>query len=202
MTRKVGGRGVRSAVALLGSKERLPPNTLRRPTPACRPHPPRLSAIPLFAVIAAIVAVAALSLSCTWQEQMEQGLALGINQLRAERGLPPLVRDPQLSAIARMRAEDMAKNDYFSHTPSDGCGARCLMERAGVGVAWAGEVIAWNSTSVDQSAGMTIVMWRNSPQHMGVITNSCFTRMGTGAVVAPDGRVYHVAVFEGRAPGC
>ncbi|MCJ7490876.1 MAG: CAP domain-containing protein [Dehalococcoidia bacterium] len=202
MTRKVGGRARRGAAALLGSKERLSPNTRRRSTPACRPHPPRLSAIPLFAAIAAIVAVAALSLSCTWQEQMEQGLAVGVNQLRAERGLPPLVRDPQLSAIARMRAEDMANYGYFSHTPPDGCGARCLMERAGMTVAWAGEVIAWNNTRVDQSADMTIALWRNSPQHLGTIINGCFTRMGTGSAFAGDGRIYHVAVFEGRAPGC
>jgi len=133
---------------------------------------------------------------------MEQGLALGINQLRAERGLPPLVSDPQLSAIARMRAEDMANYGYLSHTPPDGCGVRCLMERAGLAPTWAGEVIAWNNTGVEQSADMTIAMWRNSPQHLGVITNGCFTRMGTGAVIAPDGRVYHVGVFEGAAPGC
>jgi len=146
--------------------------------------------------------MAAVSLSCTWQERMEQDLAFGINQIRAEHGLPPLIRDPQLSAIARMRAQDMATNNYFSHAPPDGCAARCLMERAGLAPAWAGEVIAWNNTSVDQSAGMTIGMWRNSPQHLGTITNSCFTRMGTGAVIAGDGTIYHVAVFEGRAPGC
>ena len=133
---------------------------------------------------------------------MEQGLALGINQIRAERGLPPLTTDPQLSAIARMRAQDMAKNNYFSHTPPDGCGARCLMERAGLGPQWAGEVIAWNTAGVDQSADMTVAMWRNSPPHLGVITNGCFTRMGTGATFTADGRIYHVAVFEGRAPGC
>jgi uncharacterized protein YkwD len=145
---------------------------------------------------------AALSLSCIWQERMEQSLALGINQLRAERGLPPLTNDPQLSAIARLRAEDMATNNYFGHTPPDGCGTRCLMERAGVTVSWTGEVIAWNTFPIEQSADMTIAMWRNSPQHYATITNGCFTRMGTGAAISTDGRVYHVAVFEGRAPGC
>jgi len=133
---------------------------------------------------------------------MEQGLALGINQLRAERGLAPLVDDPMLSAIARWRAEDMARNNYFSHSPPDGCPVRCLLERNGIEPQWAGEVIAWNTSPIDQSADMTIAMWRNSPQHFGVITKGCFTRMGAGAAVAPDGRVYHVAVFEGGAPGC
>jgi len=187
---------------IAGEQGALSLNGLRPAIPACRPHRPRLSAIPLFVIVVAVVALAALSLSCTWQERMEQGLALGINELRAERGLPPLTSDPQLSAIARMRAEDMANNNYFSHTPPDGCATRCLLERAGIAVGWAGEVIAWNTAPIDQSADMTIAMWRNSPQHLGVITNGCFTRMGTGAVVAPDGRIYHVAVFEGSAPGC
>ena len=201
MTRKVGGRARTGAAAFVESKGILSLDTSPHPFPACRTRLLRLPAVRLFAV-ALVVGLAALSFSCTWQEQMEQGLALGINQLRSERGLPPLVHDPQLSAIARMRAEDMANYGYLSHTPPDGCGARCLMESAGMTVAWAGEVIAWNNTRVDQSAEMTIAMWRNSPHHLGVITNGCFARMGTGAVIATDGRVYHVAVFEGRAPGC
>jgi len=201
MTRKVGSRARTGAAAFVESKGTLSLDTSPHPVPDCRTRLLRLPAVRLFAA-AVVVGLAALSFSCTWQEQMEQGLAMGVNQLRSERGLPPLVRDPQLSVIARMRAEDMAKNTYLSHMPSDGCGTRCLMERAGLAPTWAGEVIAWNNTRVDQSADMTIAMWRNSPQHLGVITNGCFTRMGTGAVVAPDGRVYHVAVFEGRAPGC
>ena len=201
MTRKVGGRARRGTAAFAKSKGILSLDTSPHPVPACRTRLLRLPAVRLFAA-AVVVGLAALSFSCTWQEQTEQGLALGINQLRSERGLPPLVRDPQLSAIARMRAEDMAKNNYFSHTPPDGCAARCLMERAGLAPVWAGEVIAWNNTSADQSADMTIALWRNSPQHLGTITNGCFTRMGTGSAFAGDGRIYHVAVFEGGAPGC
>ena len=40
------------------------------------------------------VAFAALSISCTWQERMEEGLALGINQIRSESGLAPLDQRP------------------------------------------------------------------------------------------------------------
>jgi uncharacterized protein YkwD len=190
------------AAALSGSKERLALKAFRQSTPACRPHPPGLPVIPLFAVFFSIIAFAGLSLSCTWQQRMEESLALGINQLRAERGLPPLTNDPQLSAIARFRAEDMATNNYFSHSPPDGCPIRCLLEKNDIAVVWAGEVIAWNTYPIDQSADATIAMWRNSPTHYGTITNGCFTRMGTGAAIASDGRIYHVAVFEGHAPGC
>ncbi|HUS82742.1 MAG TPA: CAP domain-containing protein [Dehalococcoidia bacterium] len=180
----------------------MSPNQNSHSTPAHRSPLPRLSAVRLLAAAIAVVALAALSLSCTWQERMEQDLAFGVNQIRAERGLPPLTRDPQLSAVARTRAQDMADNNYFGHTPPDGCGTRCLMERAGIGTAWVGEVIAWNTARVDQSAEMTVTIWRTSPLHFGVITNGCFTRTGTGAAITADGRIYHVAVFEGSAPGC
>ena len=140
--------------------------------------------------------------SCTPQQAMEMNLALGVNQIRAENGLPPLTVDASLSEVARYRAEDMAAKDYFSHQPPDGCDYRCLFTKNGVATAWSGEVIAWNNYPRDESVQTTIQMWRNSPGHFGVITNPCFTRMGTGAATAPDGRFYHVAVFEGLAPGC
>ena len=151
--------------AFLESKERLSPG--HNDSSADRFPPARrgLSVIRLFPIVVAVavVAVAALSLSCTWQERMQQDLAFGVNQIRAEHGLGPLTVDPQLSAIAQYRAQDMASKGYFSHNPPDGCPVRCLMERAGLAPAWAGEVIAWNNTTVDQSVDMTIGMWRNSP---------------------------------------
>jgi uncharacterized protein YkwD len=96
----------------------------------------------------------------------------------------------------------MATKGYFSHQPPDACDLRCLLKKQGVSVAWAGEVIAFDTFPLDQAVPAAINMWRNSPSHFGVITNRCFTRMGTGAAIAPDGRTYHVAVFEGDAPGC
>lgn len=152
--------------------------------------------------VAAVIALAGLTVACTVREQIEFGLAQGINGMRSEHGLPPLTRDPQLSAIARARAQDMADNNYFGHTPPDGCDAGCLMERAGMAPGWIGEVIAWNTAPPDQTAGMAIDQWRNSPQHLRVITNGCFTRMGTGTALVADGRIYHVAVFEGDSANC
>jgi uncharacterized protein YkwD len=142
------------------------------------------------------------AVGCTPQQAMEMNLALGINQMRADNGLPPLTVDPSLSQVARYRAEDMATKGYFSHQPPDGCDYRCLFSKNGVSSAWTGEVIAWNNYPQTETVQTTIRMWRDSPGHFGVITNPCFTRMGTGAAIAADGRIYHVAVFEGLAPGC
>lgn len=129
-------------------------------------------------------------------------LALRLNAMRADNGLPPLTMDPDLAQVARYRAEDMAAKNYFSHVPPDGCDYRCLFNKNGVSAAWSGEVISWNTYPMKDAVSATLRMWRNSPGHFSVIANRCFTRMGTGAAVARDGRIYHVAVFEGLAPGC
>ena len=204
MARKADGQRREALPAHLESMERLSQDISTRPPTACPPKRRGLSVIRLFPIVVAVavVAVAALSLSCMWQQQMQEELASGVNQIRAEYGLGPLAVDPQLSAIAQYRAQDMASKDYFSHDPPDGCPVRCLMERAGLAPSWAGEVIAWNNTTANESANMSVNMWRNSPAHLGVITNGCFTRMGTGAAFGANGEIYHVAVFEGRAPGC
>ena len=157
---------------------------------------------PLLAILFLILPIAALSLSCTEQQQMELTLALGINQIRTDAGLPPLTVDPALSAIALARAEDMATNNYFDHMPPNGCDAKCMMIQAGMSVGWTGEVLAWNDYPVEASAGVTISLWRDSPDHYSVITNKCFVRMGTGAAIASNGKIYYAAVFEGWPPGC
>ncbi len=153
------------------------------------------------------LAVAALTFmllcgGCTIQAQVENGIDRGINQIRAQAGLPPLTADPQLAAIARDRAEDMANLNYFSHSPPDGCPARCLMERAGITPGWTGEVMAWNNALTDATVDMALSMWRNSPPHVTVITGRCYTRMGAGAALSQEGKTYFVVVFEGDPPGC
>ena len=163
------------------------------------PRFPRFVALPLVAVA---LAFALLSSGCTVQAQAENAIGQGINQIRAQAGLPPLTADPQLAAIARDRAQDMANLDYFSHSPPDGCPARCLMQRAGITPGWTGEIMAWDDASVATTTDMALSMWRNSPTHMTVITGQCFTRMGAGVAFTPEGKNYFVVVFEGNPPGC
>lgn len=160
----------------------------------------RLSSLRCAVVLCGILALA--MLACTQQEAMELQLASGINGLRMERQLQPLPVDPVLSAVARLRAEDMAAKGYFGHQPPDGCDHRCLLQGKGIQVAWAGEIIAWNTYAPAQTAAASVGMWKNSPSHYATITTCHFTRMGTGAALGADGRTYHVAVFEGDAPGC
>jgi len=166
---------------------------------------PRSKSRSLFAgvVFIALLVSAIASVGCTQQEIYETDTARGLNDLRAANGLPPLPVDATLSYVARLRAEDMARNAYFSHMPPDGCDYRCLFERHGVQTnSWIGEVIAWNNYPPKQSVATTVQMWRDSPGHFAVITNQCFTRMGAGVATAPDGKIYYAAVFEGISPAC
>ena len=89
-----------------------------------------------------------------------------------------LVRDRELVEVARIRSKDMAARGYFSHNPPDGCNFVCIMDRGGVGHAWAGENIAWNNWDWDQSADRAVAMWENSPPHLKNILNCHYTRMG------------------------
>ncbi|MGL5192733.1 MAG: CAP domain-containing protein, partial [Chroococcales cyanobacterium] len=52
-------------------------------------------------------------------EFINQVVAL-VNQRRALANLPPVAVDSQLSRAAQIHAEDMAENDFFSLTGSDG----------------------------------------------------------------------------------
>lgn len=153
-------------------------------------------------LVLTVIILASAAVACTQQQVMEMNLGTGLNQMRAANGLGPLTIDASLSMVARERAEDMAQNNYFSHVPPDGCDVRCLYNKDGITAAWVGEVIAWNTYPVDQTVAATLTMWRGSPAHFSVITNQCFTRMGTGIAIAKDGKIYQVAVFEGRAEGC
>jgi hypothetical protein len=55
-----------------------------------------------------------------YREIIEYNLIEQINILRQEKKIPPLVKNNQLTKAAQKHAEDMAKNNYFSHTSKNG----------------------------------------------------------------------------------
>lgn len=135
---------------------------------------------------------------CSAEVNAELKTYPGINALRAKGGLPPLVVDANLVRVARQRSADMAANNYFGHTPPDGCNYICIMDQNGVPRAWAGENIAWNTWDWAQTADVAVNMWGNSPPHMENIMNCRYERFGTGVSKAPDGKVYFTMIFEGN----
>jgi uncharacterized protein YkwD len=143
----------------------------------------------------ALLAVTVFS-GCTPQSAAEAKTYIGINKIRAEYGLPPLTPDPKLLEIARLRSQDMAAKNYFSHSPPDGCDYICLMDQRGVPYAWAGENIAWNTYAWDKTADVAVDMWRNSPPHLRNITDCHYERFATGVAKAGD-KIYYTMIFEG-----
>lgn len=112
-----------------------------------------------------------------------------VNRHRADAGCGSLSRDSKLDTAARLHAEDMAANDYFSHTSLDG---RSPTERAAEqgyqgGV---GENIAYGY----RDAEAVMEGWMNSEGHRANILNCGYDVIGIG-VADRSGTLYWVQNF-------
>lgn len=116
-----------------------------------------------------------------------------VNQARRDNGLLPLQADSQLNRLARKKAEDMAKNNYFSHTSPTYGSAFDMMQAAGIVYRTAGENIAKG-----QKTAETVMQgWMNSQGHRANILNRNYSRVGVGYAVSSTGTPYWVQIFAG-----
>ena len=99
-----------------------------------------------------------------------------VNKDRADNGLKPLTFDAGLRAGALAHSQDMAKNNYFSHTSPTQGDFSTRVKAAGVKYSSAGENIA-KYGSVDQAE----VGFMNSEGHRANILGN-YTRVGIGIV--------------------
>ncbi|MEF3307162.1 CAP domain-containing protein [Paenibacillus sp. GYB003] len=100
-----------------------------------------------------------------------------VNKARQEASLSPLTVDAPLSEVARLKSEDMAEHNYFSHqSPTYGSPFE-MMSQFNISYSSAGENIACNQTV--QGAHETLM---NSPGHRENILNPTFTHIGVGIV--------------------
>ena len=116
-----------------------------------------------------------------------------VNQERAAAGLGSLASDSQLAAVAQKKAEDMAKNGYFSHTSPTYGSAFDMLKAAGISYRTAGENIAKGQ----KTAETVMNGWMNSSGHRSNILNSGYTRIGVGYAVDGSGTPYWVQIFAG-----
>ncbi|MCL2015071.1 MAG: CAP domain-containing protein [Defluviitaleaceae bacterium] len=107
-------------------------------------------------------------------EEFERRIFELTNIERANNGVPALIWDDSLASAARLHSEDMATNNFFSHTGSDGSSFSQRMQRAGFTGA-AAENIAFNSTPES-----TMQAWMNSAGHRANILDSRNTHLGVG----------------------
>jgi len=116
-----------------------------------------------------------------------------LNQERTSRGLKPLELDSRLRDAARAYSKEMVTNNFFSHTSAvDGSSPFDRIKRAGVSYKYAGENLAYNSST---QAAHTALM--NSASHRANILNSNFTHVGIGIVKKGTSQIMATQEFIG-----
>ena len=124
---------------------------------------------------------------------MEKQVASLTNSERKAKGLSALTLDNQLSKLARLKAEDMAKKGYFSHTSPTYGSAFDMMNKYGVSYRTAGENIAKGQ----KTAESVMNGWMNSSGHRANILSSAYTNIGVGYAKDSRGNTYWVQIFKG-----
>jgi uncharacterized protein YkwD len=121
-----------------------------------------------------------------------------INVERRARGQEPLHWDAELSQLARRHSENMARQNFFSHTDPEGLEAADRAAAGGVcGWRAIAENIAYNQ-GYEDPAGFAVERWMQSVKHRENILRPAFTHAGVGVSRGPDGRVYFTQVFVAR----
>ncbi|MDP4095102.1 MAG: CAP domain-containing protein [Bacillota bacterium] len=105
----------------------------------------------------------------------EQTLLNLVNKARADAGVGPLAFDMALVKTARLKAQDMVANNYFSHQSPTYGSPFDMMRQFGITFKTAGENIAGNSTVKG-----AFDAWMNSSGHKANILNSSFNYTGIG----------------------
>lgn len=114
-----------------------------------------------------------------------------VNIERQKEGLQPLVASPELSNVARLKSEDMAKNNYFSHTSPTYGSPFDMMKQFGISYRTAGENIARGQLT----AQSVVNGWMNSSGHRANIMNPSFNKIGVGHFKSSNGTNYWTQMF-------
>jgi uncharacterized protein YkwD len=121
-----------------------------------------------------------------------------INAERRARGESALVWDAELTRMARLHSENMARQNFFDHIDPQGQNMT-MRARAGGVCGWSAiaENIAYNS-GYDDAAGFAVERWMTSSKHRANLLRQGFTHSGVGVARAADGRVFFTQVFVTR----
>lgn len=114
-----------------------------------------------------------------------------VNRERVQRGLEPLQLDSGLTQLARLKAQDMAENNYFSHTSPTYGSPFEMMRETGIRYIYAGENLAMAPSVQRAHDGLM-----NSSGHRANILSDNFDRVGIGVAVRGNNK-YFVQMFTG-----
>lgn len=116
-----------------------------------------------------------------------------INQQRTNNGLSALKVDSEVQRVARIKAEDMVTNNYFSHTSPTYGSPFDMLKSFKISYRTAGENIAANSSNSG-----AVNAWMNSSGHKANILNSGFNYTGIGVVNSSKYGKIFVQMFIGK----
>lgn len=130
--------------------------------------------------------------ACELTDQKQKMLSQ-INDARGEErqcgnqhfaAVAPLSWSCELEAAAASHSQDMAENNYFSHTTPDGVGIQQRVSNQDYEWQAVGENIAAGHTSVSA----VVDGWLDSPGHCRNIMSEAFTEMGMAKAHNPESR--------------
>lgn len=116
-----------------------------------------------------------------------------INKQRTNNGLQALKVDEEVQRVARIKAEDMVANNYFSHTSPTYGSPFDMLKSFKISYRTAGENIAANSSNSG-----AVNSWMNSSGHKANILNSSFNYTGIGVVSSSKYGKIFVQMFVGK----
>lgn len=116
-----------------------------------------------------------------------------INEARTKAGVRPLTLGTTLPKIAKLKAQDMVKNSYFSHTSSTYGTPFKMMENYGIDYKTAGENIAGNP---DITAAVN--SWLASDTHKQNLLSTAYNYIGIGIEKSDTYGYIIVAMFVGQ----
>ena len=116
-----------------------------------------------------------------------------INKQRTNNGLAALKNDSEVQRVARIKAQDMVDNNYFSHTSPTYGSPFDMLKSFKISYKPAGENIAGNSSN-----SSAVTAWMNSSGHKANILNSNFNYTGIGVVSSPKYGKMYVQLFIGK----
>ncbi len=122
-------------------------------------------------------------------------LFANMNAARTHDGLPMLVPDKHLDAVAMARAQDLAEKGYFDHYAPDGSSAFSELAERRIPYRIAGENLARNNYPRDRTEGVAFTALMESPGHRANILEPRFARIGAAAVFDGEFWIY-VTVFS------
>lgn len=99
-----------------------------------------------------------------------------VNELRLQKGSRVLEVVPALTLSSQAKADDMAKNHYFSHTSPDGKTVASLELKYGYDYEFAGENLAMGFNSPKE----VVDAWKKSATHYANLVDTDFNNTGIG----------------------